>query len=284
MIRATTALLLSLSLSACLLVPDDNPGTPSTTSGSPSSSESTMAPELPTMGIMTTTEDDQGFSVTGAPEPDTSGSSGAVEGNTNSSSGSDSSGSSSTGGDIPVNVCGTPDQECTIADKDCTVNCTWETRTIFVSSIESSPDFGVFSPDVFCNQVACGVDDCGFTALLRYETTFWGPTEDFQGRYVMPSGTIVSEGLDGIQHPINRPNEDESGNLVPAGSPVWTGYNPDVPELTCYTCDENKICTPWSGQGEGKEGRVGVVGGVESFWYDESTIPCNSAARVYCVQ
>lgn len=262
-------LLLLLLLSACPGPYSDDPGGSSSSSSQTSSwgHSSTSGP-----GIMTTTVDDSSSSTTGGPT-DT--------GDTSSATGDSSiTGDSSSTGESPC--------ECVAGEPFCTASCTWETRELFVTSQTIAgdfitPDFEKITPDIFCNRSACDVDDCGYTALIMGDQLFFNLLDEFQGRYILPSGGALAEGpWDWAFGDLLRPlNEDAEGNLVTGK--VWTGYDPDPEAANQFGFLCPGKMEPWSGIDS--ESRVGIVGASEApFWYDSESWPCSGGAHVICVK
>ncbi len=220
--------------------------------------------------------------------PDSSSSTDAgAEGFSNSSTttGSSSSGTTSSSGGEEENPskCGTKEEECLPTELDCLPTCVFAQRLVFVSSLEFLPSFAGSKKGAgeLCTIMAQSAGYGGeFEALLLGKDGFWKSSEDFGGKYVLPSGTVVSMGGKHLpEEPLlHAIDENEIGESV-VSVPVWTGYNSEyLLEHTCYSED----LVPWSGT-SGPGGMTGTAGVVGAKWYMDTILSCEGmSARIYC--
>jgi hypothetical protein len=165
-----------------------------------------------------------------------------------------------------------------------------KTKKIFITSTTYNGNLGGLSgADTKCQTQASAAGLTGtWKALLSDSTTNardrigfdWDYLVLVNGRPVAKQvdlwlcnvGTTVTDTLPCIAE-IER---DESGNLVPANSAVWTGSNRLGKSSTTH-------CSSWSStSASGTTGKSGVI---DYTWLESSTSTgCTSTARLYCVE
>lgn len=173
----------------------------------------------------------------------------------------ESSTGSSTG---PVELCVNPD--------DC--------RLVFVSSSFVLPNLGEEGFHKKCQELATAAGHPGiFKALIMTEKGFWKDFQNYQGQYVLYSGTLVADpgGLKSLVSPIL---ENEKGEVVPPKSAIWTGFSAEY--LLDFTCNIGQML--WADNLKENMGVVGLAGGAGSSWYDEGQAPCHSSLQIYCFE
>lgn len=149
---------------------------------------------------------------------------------------------------------------------------------VFVTSMSTFPNIGIEGFDKFCTEIECGSNFvCDpYQALIRKNGNFWGPFENFNGQYVLPSGKVIASGTDSLQF-ASSINENEAGVVIPNKTSVWTGF-----DSLFFTCFSNNVS--WETNDPQRFGDIGYVGGVNETWYTGEQISCNSTAHVICVE
>lgn len=180
-------------------------------------------------------------------------------------------------------------EECDTTDNmnfppGCLETCTWDKRLVFVTSTKFTPvtDFNSISgADEKCQAAATNAK---FTGIFRAwlsgggdsPATKWTELKDFQGRFVLPDGTIVATGWNNgalsLAHPINS---DESKSLV-ENAPVWTGTT-SAGQSGPANCDTWKTSN--------SSGQTGNTSQSDDKWTaNNNAFECTNSARFYCFQ
>lgn len=196
-----------------------------------------------------------------------------------------------TSGDQGEILCGdgivNNDEECDEGgfngNDDCTVDCKYVRRIVFVSSTLYNGDLGGFlGADEKCQLLAASIN---FKAWLS--TSVHGPVDrfdtDFEGMYVL-SGVepciVLAHGWSGLTSGelYNPINIDESGEVV-QDSTVWTNTNSDGTPEYISNCDE------WMTGASEYVGALGFTSEKDSNWTDSgAAAECNNQRRIYCFE
>lgn len=253
---------------------DVGPPTPTSSGSGESGSTGTQ----PTTGSVPTT------SSTG----DASGSTTDV-GSSEVSSGTSSGNEVSSGGSSgPMPECGDgvlqEGEECEPPVLDCSPDCLFETKYLFVSSTtKMGGALGTLEEmDALCQSLAQDKPVIGgreFVAWLSNENT---PAKDRIGfgmaPYKLPDNlTVVAQStidlLDGsLQNAIVK---DETGTIILTDLGVWTGT------LVDGSAAVGKTCASWMG---GQTGLIGQAAVADSGWTADSQLSCSQPGRIYCIE
>jgi len=239
-------------LSACNCVSSNKIETNITSTGYLSGSSSTTDP-----GVFSTTVENTNTSTS----------------ELSSSSTSDTSESGSFGPDLGNESSSTTGESIPLCNSSETGVC-----NVFVSSEKTAPNIWTTGFDEFCTAIKCGSNEVckPYRALIRTENGFWEHFSGFNGSYVLTSGKVIATGTDSLEY-ASSINEDESGNVLPNKTLVWTGFTGLF--WTCYTGT-----TPWRTNDPIQFGDAGYIGGEANTWYSAEKIPCQNYARVICVE
>ncbi|MEZ4450555.1 MAG: DUF4215 domain-containing protein, partial [Nannocystaceae bacterium] len=161
----------------------------------------------------------------------------------------------------------------------------WRDRFVFVTDVFYATGLTkVNGADIECRQQAFEHGYTNYDSFKAWLSDSTGtPLSRFvhsQGRYILPSGTVVAEDwvdlVDGLLlHAI-----DEDGDGGPLVVPVWT--NTSI-QGSAAGADEDD-CEDWTSDDFTLQTIYGVSSEQDSAWTAFDTLDCGSAGALYCFE